>query len=884
MAADLSTATGDAAALAAEAYRIVVDDPERARALAATALGHARTDAGAASAAHRALGMAALELDDAPTAVRHLERAVRAGRRGGPQREAEARMSLALALVAGGATQRALAQAERAVHVEGAPDRGALHLQRAIILERLGRLDEALGEYRRALAGFRRRGDRNGEARVLCDRGVLQTYRGRLDAAEADLRLAGALCQELGLALMTASVEQNLGFVAAQRGDVPAALAAYERAQAQFATVGGTRYALLELDRGQLLLATGLVREARESADRALRTLERTGMDAEVAEVLLQRGDVALAERDWARAAEAGERALQAFTAQRRPTWAALARYTAVRAAWHAEGASERVLTAARRAAAELTACGWTAQAVHARLLAAQVALALGRTRFAARELEVARRARRHGPAAVRIAGWHAEALRCLAAGRPDGARRAVAGGLRALDEHRAALGATELRWHAAGQAGELARLGLGFALEGGRPGQVLAAAERARARALNLPPVRPPQDPALAQRLGELRAAVTLAAEEVRAGRPSAALVRRQTQLEHEIRRRLLAAPGTGHWQPVAVPTLRAVREALGPRALIAYSALDGRLHAVAVTAHRARLVTLGPVAEVEPELQAQRFALHRMAEASVDGRMAAVHRANARHAAERLQERLLAPLLGLVGDRELVIVPTGPLHALPWATLPACAGRPLSVAPSAALWLRARRRLEEPAGGRVALVAGPGLAHAEGEVRALAERYGDAVTLTGAAATVDAVAGALRDSDRAHLACHGSFRAENPLFSSLLLADGPLTVHDLETLGPVPREIVLSACDSGLAAVQAGDELMGLAAALLSGGAGVIVASAVAAPDAPTRPLMEQLHRQLCAGNAPAAALAAARAAVAGDGDAAAVARDAFLCFGAG
>ena len=89
-------------------------------------------------------------------------------------------MSLAFALVGQGSTRRALRQADLATRVTGVSDRGALHLQHAIILERLGRLDEALDGYRRALASFRRSGDRNGEARALCDRGVLQTYRGAL--------------------------------------------------------------------------------------------------------------------------------------------------------------------------------------------------------------------------------------------------------------------------------------------------------------------------------------------------------------------------------------------------------------------------------------------------------------------------------------------------------------------------------------------------------------------------------------------------------------------------------------------------------------------------------------------------------------------------------
>jgi tetratricopeptide (TPR) repeat protein len=548
VAADLTSA----ATLADEAYRVVVDDPARARTLATEALRTGRgRDPAAASSAHRALGMAALELDDAATAVRHLEQAVRAGRRGGARCEAEARMSLAFALVNHGATRRALRQADLAVLVPGVSERGALQLQRALILERLGRLDEALGAYRLALASFRRSADRNGEARALCDRGVLLTYRGALGPARADLRRAERICAELGLSLMTASVRQNLGFVAAQRGDVPAALEYYERAQAPFARIGGTRYALLELDRCQLLLATGLVREARESADRALRALERTLMHAEVAEAWLQRAEVALAERDWTTARDAAWEALRAFSAQRRPTWSALARYAAVRASWHVDGPSARLLVAARRAATELEQAGWTARAVHAHLLAGRVALGLGRRRAAEAELDVARRARGRGPAAVRIDGYHAQALRCLATGRPDAARRAVAGGLRALDEHRAALGATELRSHAAAQADELARLGLRFALEGGRPSAVFASLERARARTLQLRPVRPPRDPALAARLGELRAVMALESEEIRAGRPTARLVRRQTELEHEIRRRLLHVPGPAPWRP---------------------------------------------------------------------------------------------------------------------------------------------------------------------------------------------------------------------------------------------------------------------------------------------------------------------------------------------
>src|ERR687890_936950 len=127
--------------------------------------------------------------------------------------------------------------------------------------------------------------------------------------------------------------------------------------------------------------------------------------------------------------------------------------------------------------------------------------------------------------------------------------------------------------------------------------------------------PARPPRDPALAARLGELRSVVALAGEEVRAGRPAARLVRRQTELEHQIRRRLLQVRGSGRLEVAApAPTLGVLRAALGGRVLIEYLSLDGAIHAIVVTARRLRLVPLGPAAEVEHELTLLRFALRRL------------------------------------------------------------------------------------------------------------------------------------------------------------------------------------------------------------------------------------------------------------------------------
>ena len=197
--------------------------------------------------------------------------------------------------------------------------------------------------------------------------------------------------------------------------------------------------------------------------------------------------------------------------------------------------------------------------------------------------------------------------------------------------------------------------------------------------------------------------------------------------------------------------------------------------------------------------------------------------------------------------------------------------------MAPSATIWLGAagsERRRRATAG--TALVAGPDLPGAEDEVRGLSALYPDAEVLVGPEADSARVLAALERADLVHLAAHGRFRADSPLFSSVRLFDGPLTIYDLERLGRAPSTVVLSACDAGAVAVKAGDELLGTAAAMIGLGVRWVIAPVMAVPDAATAPLMLALHRRLREGDTPAAALA--HAAVASPGLAAAT----FVCVG--
>jgi tetratricopeptide (TPR) repeat protein len=203
-------------------------------------------------------------------------------------------------------------------------------------------------------------------------------------------------------------------------------------------------------------------------------------------------------------------------------------------------------------------------------------------------------------------------------------------------------------------------------------------------------------------------------------------------------------------------------------------------------------------------------------------------------------LDRQLLAPLQ--VGDRPLVIVPAEGMSGVVWAALPSCAGRAVSVVPSAMAWLRASKASR----GRGAFaVAGPGLAHARREVAALGHR----VIQSG----VDQVLRAMDGADVVHIAAHGRFRHDAPAFSSLQMADGPLYGYDFAALKRSPRLLVLSACEVARAEV--------FADVVLDRGTQALIASTIPVPDERAVDLMAGLHRRLQAGESPAAALAGAQ-----------------------
>ncbi|MCU1500659.1 MAG: hypothetical protein JWM12_13, partial [Ilumatobacteraceae bacterium] len=346
-------------------------------------------------------------------------------------------------------------------------------------------------------------------------------------------------------------------------------------------------------------------------------------------------------------------------------------------------------------------------------------------------------------------------------------------------------------------------------------------------------------------------------AAEAMRAG-----LLR----LERQITAVTRLAPG----DPRAVGgrlDLRRLRAELGDATLVEYIDVDGKLNAAVVTSTRTRLV---PLADREPVLGVMAhlaFEIRRLSAFPNGHPRAGAAIVSYRRTADELAALLVTPLR--LREGPLVIVPTGPLHSLPWSALPALHRREgVTIAPSAAWWMGTPAPLG-PVGDGVLLVQGPDLPHAPGELRSIGGVLTGAASLLGEAATAEGVLRAMSTAGLVHIAAHGSFRADNPMFSSLRLVDGPLYVYDLQRLVRTPHTVVLTACNAGRSGVYGGDELLGTGVALLSLGVRSVIAPLLPVRDESTAPFAVDIHRGLAAGATPAEALGRAIANAFADGD---------------
>jgi tetratricopeptide (TPR) repeat protein len=265
-------------------------------------------------------------------------------------------------------------------------------------------------------------------------------------------------------------------------------------------------------------------------------------------------------------------------------------------------------------------------------------------------------------------------------------------------------------------------------------------------------------------------------------------------------------------------------------------------------------------------------------MQRCELQGAVAGFHQAgliaSCRRVLQELHSLLIEPIQQFLqplpdGDPvELVVVPHGPLHRLPFHAFCDSRGKYLiedykiSYAPSATVWALCQQQPRTSI-NRATLIGStsealPSIAE---ELEALHSLFPSANVLRDGEATIDAVRKGSSGQDLVHLACHGTFRTDNPLFSALQLADGWITAADLLSLDLNGALLTLSACESGRSHVTGGDELIGFSRAALAAGASSVVVSGWRVDDVTTARLMERFYTALLAGESRATALRSAQ-----------------------
>src|SRR5690606_9237121 len=213
--------------------------------------------------------------------------------------------------------------------------------------------------------------------------------------------------------------------------------------------------------------------------------------------------------------------------------------------------------------------------------------------------------------------------------------------------------------------------------------------------------------------------------------------------------------------------------------------------------------------------------------------------------------------PLEAVLRDRNWIVSPHGLLHRIPFPALLGPDGylvkrTCIAVTPSARIWngIAVRNRKPGWKSAWVAGVASERLPEISRELDSVAGHLAGWNVRSDSAPTRDSFLEASAHADLIHLAAHGSLRADNPAFSQLHLADGPLFVHDLSALRLPGSIVVLTACSSGRGERLAGDEWVGLAQGFLHAGASTVVTSLWPIEDRATASLMDGFYRSLSRG----------------------------------
>lgn len=807
-----------------------------------------------------------------------------------------------------------LAQESRAFFLEHGDDLSAAKqsLNLGTLYRPMGRLRDAARAYRDARNEFRRLGERSFLADVEQNLGNVLVDLGQYEEALSHLRAAERIRRQLGLQTEVALTLMNIGILSYRRGDYGRALQALTESGQIYESLGVDRGArLVDLEMLPACIALNLREESSAAAERAIEGLRRLKMPFELGQALLWAGRLAEAagDVDLARAHTSEARAI--FGEMGNRLWEDSARLQEAglltrTAALDPESvnADELLLhlEGCRTATGSLEGAGALDRAAFGLLVEGAVLALLGDLAQATACYERARDAASTLNADHLLFQAHEALGALLESASPTEAAESYRKAVEHLEAVRSRAVAAELKVAFLTDKADVYERLVGLLVREPTPESVAEAyryVERSKSRALLDDVLAGASGPAksrrtkasrLAQRVRDLRtqlSAAYLAAYDGNVAPSGEALAQTSrsekgdsvADLEAALARaarQLELAGGSERHGPGHGAHVDQVALAETPlpenHVLIEYYSVGQELVAFVRRGSEVELRPVAPLEEAEALVDKLSFQIGKCA-LGTEYVMSKIE--TLRKGIDRCLNQLYNLIIGPVEDllREgdsLIVVPHGALHGLPFHAFHDGEGYlidryAITVAPSAAV-LHVCRSVARPIGDRAMIVGidDPSLPSVPEEVAAVSATWASAKVAQGARATSRVLKRHAGTFDVLHLATHGVFRADNPGFSSIKLADAWLTVKDLADVARGAQLVTLSACETGVSGITAGDEVVGLTRGLLSAGCASVVASLWTVSDESTARLMGRFYGSLRDGAAPAEALRAAMLAI--------------------
>ncbi|EDZ62963.1 protein containing Tetratricopeptide repeat (TPR) domain [Sulfurimonas gotlandica GD1] len=226
-------------------------------------------------------------------------------------------------------------------------------------------------------------------------------------------------------------------------------------------------------------------------------------------------------------------------------------------------------------------------------------------------------------------------------------------------------------------------------------------------------------------------------------------------------------------------------------------------------------------------------------------------------------LYNRLVKPLEKMLVTKNIVIIPHGRLHYLPFSAL--SSGKSfliddygIRILPSATV-MKFIKPSQKTKSVKLLAFGNPDLRNSEydlpgaqKEVQAISGIVPNTKALVREQATETMFKKLSGNFNQFHFALHGTFDTKTPLKSGLMMAkddknDGYLSASELYDLKLDANLITLSACETGLGKVSNGDDVVGLTRGFLYAGAKSIVSSLWKVDDSGTLYLMEEFYKNM-------------------------------------